>query len=395
MATRRKKEGEEGEEDFSKGLEDILRKEFGKETVSMIEDGLPTDVKLFISTGSTLLDLIISNRKNGGIPVGKITELFGLESTGKTLLAMQIAANAQKMGGLVVYIDPEHALNSDFAERIGLDVRKDFIHMTPPTMEKVFEALYKIFHWLDDLEKKNKFKDPCVVIVWDSIPSSPAQEDLDKDNPNPTANVGLMSRVLSKNLKQLLGVSGRKNVALVFLNQLRTKIGAMPGEDPYNTVGGKSLPYYASVRVKLSSIGKIKDKDGEVIGITTRGEVKKTRFGPPHRKVDFEIYFTKGVDNIESLILYGKKKGAIKNKNGGPKGIIYIVDGEEFSKVELKTKILNDENFKQKILSMIEDSLIKNLENPNLALATIQEGGLGDNDSDGDSSDEEEEQIEE
>lgn len=380
MATKRKKE--EGElEDHSRDLEDILRKEFGKETVSMIEDGLPTDVKLFISTGSTLLDLIISNRKDGGIPVGKITELYGHESTGKTLLAMQIAANTQKLGGLVIYIDPEHALNSDFAERVGLNLEKDFIHMTPPTMEKVFEALFKIFHWLDDLEKKNKFKYPCVSIFWDSIPSSPAQEDLDKENPNPTANVGLMSRVLSKNLKQLLGVSGRKNVALVFLNQLRTKIGAMPGEDPYNTVGGKSLPYYASVRVKLSSTGKIKDKNNEVIGITTRGEVKKTRFGPPHRKVDFEIYFTKGVDNIESLITYGKKKGAIKSKPGGQKGTIFIVDGEEFSKIELKSKIINDPTFKDKILTMIETSLIKNLEDPDLSLTTMEDGGLGDNDS--------------
>ncbi len=381
MATKRKRE--EGEpEDHSRNLEDILRKEFGKETVSMIEDGLPTDVKLFISTGSTLLDLIISNKKDGGIPVGKITELYGHESTGKTLLAMQIAANTQKLGGLVIYIDPEHALNSDFAERVGLNLEKDFIHMTPSSMEKVFEALYKIFHWLDDLEKKDKFKYPCVSIFWDSIPATPAQEDLDKENPNPTANVGLMSRVLSKNLKQLLGVSGRKNVALVFLNQLRTKIGAMPGEDPYNTVGGKSLPYYASVRVRLSSTGKIKDKNDEVIGITTRGEVKKTRFGPPHRKVDFEIYFTKGVDNIESLIGYGKKKGAIKSKNGGPKGTIFIVDKEEFSKVELKSKIINDSMFKDKILTMIESSLIKNLEDPDLSLATIDEGGLGDNDSD-------------
>lgn len=389
MATRKKKEeGDQPSHDHSRDLEDLLRKEFGKETVSMIEDGLPTDVKLFISTGSTLLDLVISNRKNGGIPVGKITELYGFESTGKTLLAMQIAANTQKIGGFVVYIDPEHALNSDFAERIGLDVNERFIHMTPSSIEKVFEALFKIFHWLDDLEKKGKFKYPCVTIIWDSIPATPAQEDLDKENPNPTANVGVMSRVLSKNLKQLLGVSGRKNVALVFLNQLRTKIGAMPGEDPYNTVGGKSLPYYASVRVKLSSVGKIKDKDNEVIGITTRGEVKKTRFGPPHRKVDFEIYFTKGVDNIESLIMYGKKKGAVKNKNGGPKGTLYVVDGEEFTKVELKTKILNDESFKSKIVSMIEDSLIKNLEDPDLALATIQEGGLGDNDSDTEPSDE-------
>lgn len=380
MATKRKKE--EGDpEDHSKDLEDILRKEFGKETVSMIEDGLPTDVKLFISTGSTLLDLIISNKKDGGIPVGKITELYGHESTGKTLLAMQIAANTQKLGGLVIYIDPEHALNSDFAERVGLNLEKDFIHMTPSSMEKVFEALYKIFHWLDDLEKKDKFKYPCVSIFWDSIPATPAQEDLDKENPNPTANVGLMSRVLSKNLKQLLGVSGRKNVALVFLNQLRTKIGAMPGEDPYNTVGGKSLPYYASVRVRLSSTGKIKDKNNEVIGITTRGEVKKTRFGPPHRKVDFEIYFTKGVDNIESLIGYGKKKGAIKSKNGGPKGTIFIVDKEEFSKVELKSRIVNDPMFKDKILTMIEASLIKNLEDPDLSLTTIDEGGLSDNDS--------------
>lgn len=379
----KKEENNDDGFDFLSDLKKGLSKELGKEVVSMIEDGLPSDVKKFISTGTVLLDMTCANRKDGGIPVGKITEIFGHESTGKTLLAMQIAANCQKEGGLVIYIDTEHALSSDFAKRVGLDLTKDFIYMTPSSMEDCFRAMFKVFHSLDELEKNKKMKYPHVVLIWDSIPASPAQEDIDKENPNATANVGLMSRVLSKNLKQFLNLAGRGNVALVFLNQLRTKIGAMIGEDPYNTVGGKSLPYYASLRIKLSSVGKIWDKKKEeVLGISTRAEVKKTRFGPPHRKVDFEIYFTKGVNDLESVVNFVQKKNVLKTKKGGPLGTLFLgMEKDEWmTKSDLKKRILEDEKFKSYLKDLLEKAIVKNLEDPDITSIEIEEGGVSDND---------------
>lgn len=359
------------------------QKKIGRDVVMMIEDGAATDVRKFISTGSTLLDYAIANRRDGGIPVGKITEISGHESTGKTLLAMQIARNAQKDGALVIYIDPEHALNSDFAGRVGLDVASEnFIHMDPPCMENVFEVIFTLFKRLEAAEKENRGKlpYPYVLVIWDSIPASPPKEDVDKENPNPTATVGLVPRILSKNLKQVISFSSRKNVAQVYLNQLRTRIGAFPGQDPYVETGGKALPYYASARIRLKSVGKIKDKTtGEILGIRTTGEVKKTRFGPPYRKANFDIFFTKGVDDTDSLMDFLEVRGILGCRSGGSKGTRWFVKcnpdddgrGETMSRLEMKQKILTDPAFKSKLLDHVENIMVKDLIDPDTALTSV------------------------
>lgn len=329
--------------------------------IKLSEDGLPSDVKDFISTGATLLDYAISNRKNGGIPVGKITEIAGLEGTGKTLLGMQIGANTQKKKGLVIYIDSEHALNSDFAKRVSLNTEKDFIYLTPSTIEEVFKHMFLLFKRIDDAEKQKKSPYDLYTVIWDSIAASPTAEDLNAENPDPTANVGLKPRILSKNLVMLLEQSGRKNVAQVFLNQLRTNIRAQPFSDPYVTTGGKALPFYASARVRLTSANKIKVGE-EVVGIQTQAKVVKTRFGPPHRQTAFGIYFNRGVDDTESLIDFLVKNNGIITKAGGAKGKQFSLDGSDYiNRDDFKKRILSSSPFKEEIDKRVEELMKKDL----------------------------------
>lgn len=357
-------------------LVDAIVDSVSKEIVMLREDGLPSDVKKFISTGSTLLDYAIANQDNGGIPVGKITEISGLEGTGKTLFGMQICANAQKEGALIIYIDAERALNSDFAMRVGLDVNsKDFIYMPLRTVEEVFSTMFTVFHKIDESEKRGEFKYPYVVIIWDSIAATPCQEDLNAENPDPASNVGLKPRILSKNMALLLDQTGRKNVAQVFLNQLRTNIRAQAFSDPYITPGGKAIPYYSSARIRLTQKGKIKAKE-EIVGILTKGRVTKTRFGPPHRECEFGIYFTKGVDDSESIIDYLANKKAIKTKAGGQKGKQYSLDGVNYmSKVEFRKTMNKDADFRKLILAEASNLLKKDLVDPDEEEQTIEEGG--------------------
>lgn len=370
MATKKKDTDVDADGEFSMLFKADIKSKVDKQTISMIEDGLPTDVKKFISTGSTLLDYAIANRKNGGVPVGKITEISGKNSTGKTLVAMQICANGQKEGALIVYVDPEHALNGDFAKRVGLDINHpNFVHLTPSTMEDTYACMFLLFSRIREAEQNKTMNWPYVILVWDSIPASPPKQDLDSENPDPSANVGLVARIMSKNLKILLGEAGRKNVACLFLNQLRNKIGAMPGEDPYIEPGGNALPFYASVRIRLTSVGKIKTKDKtEVLGIKTKAEVRKTRFGPPFRKSEFNIFFTKGVKDIDSIIEFLEKKGQIRSVNGGRKGKLYSLKSqpkeEEMDLVQFRQKIITDPVYNNEIMELVDNLLTKDLVDP-------------------------------
>ena len=303
-----------------------LNKKIDDDVVFVLMEDSVTDVETWVSTGCTELDMIISNSKEGGIPIGKITEITGQEATGKSLMAMQIMANAQKAGGLVVYIDTEQALNSDFATRVGLDLQNNFLHITSTTIENVFTIIQEITADLAEREaaaKKEK-KEPeykFAIIVCDSVAATPAKADLDSDNPDPTSSVALKPRVLSKNVPFLLKTIMRSRVGVVFVNQLRQIIGAMPGQDPWIAPGGKAIPYYSSVRIRLTAMGKLRDKkDNSIYGVKTKAVIKKTRFGPPHRSAEFPIYFSYGIDDEESIVnvLTSAKliKKALRGRNG-------------------------------------------------------------------------------
>ena len=351
--------------DFTDKLVGDLNKKLGDEVAFLVDDGSPSDVKVFVPTGSKLLDFILTNREDGGWPVGKISEVTGLEGTGKSLLAMAACANAQKMGALVVYIDTESAIQTEFANRVGLDLNNNFIWMNPATVEDVFTSIFTLVHKIEDSEKTDK-KSPYsfVFVVWDSIAGTPVARDISDEDPNPNATVGIKSRLLSKNITNLIKTAARKNMAFLSLNQLRTKIGASPFEDPYVAPGGKAVPFYSSVRVRISNKGKVKI-GSDVVGIQVKCKCVKTRFCGPYRECEFPLYFSYGIDDEESIIDELVKRDCIKTKAGGSKGKLFYLDSQTsesaMTKVEFKKLMKTDEKFRTILTDMLAKEMIVNL----------------------------------
>jgi recombination protein RecA len=373
MARQKKREDSVkiSDEDSANLLDDIkkdINKSLGEESAYLLEDSSPSDVDVFIPTGSTLLDYMISNRRNGGIPVGRITEISGLQGVGKSLLAMHICANAQKLGGLPIYIDTENAFNSDFAARVGLDISKNFLYLNPASVEDVYKVIFSTLNKLEEAQKKNKTSSfPFLCVVWDSIAATPVSQQVENEDPHQNT-IALKPRILSTNNNLLLKMSSRRSVAFVFLNQLRMKIGATLYEDPYITPGGMSIPYSSSVRIKLASSTKIKAEE-EVVGVQTRATIIKTRLGPPHRSCMFPIYFTHGIDDNESILQFLEDNNLVGNRNAGSKGKLFYIEGlisseNAINRVELKKRMKTDKQLMSKILDIVEEKAVKKLINP-------------------------------
>ena len=253
----------------------------------------PSEVRGWVGSGSSMLDLAISNRPEGGFPVGRITEITGLEASGKSLLAAHALANTQKAGGMAVYIDTENAVSREFLEAIGIDLEK-MLYVPLETIEDIFEAIENI---VESIRKSNK--DKLVTIVVDSVMGASTKiemaKEFDKDGYATSKSI-----ILSKAMRKVTNMLGRNKICLIFTNQLRTRLGVAFG-DPYTTSGGKAIPFHSSVRLRLKSVGQIKvKKDGvdQTIGIKTRCQVVKNRMGPPLKTIDYDIYFESGVDDF-------------------------------------------------------------------------------------------------
>jgi recombination protein RecA len=240
-----------------------------------------------------MLDLAISNRPAGGFPIGRITEITGLEASGKSLLATHALADTQRQGGLGVYIDTESAVSSEFLEAIGVDLTK-MLYVPLETMEDIFEAIESI---VESVRKSNK--DRLVTIVVDSVMGASTKIEMaaefDKDGWATSKAI-----ILSKGMRKITNMIAREKICLIFTNQLRSRLGVSFG-DPWTTSGGKAIPFHASVRLRLKSVGQIKAKDAkgveQIIGIKTRAQVIKNRMGPPLKSIDYDIYFESGIDN--------------------------------------------------------------------------------------------------
>jgi recombination protein RecA len=321
MANKKKRKEEEDKDDID--LDDLtneLVKELNKNSEDKIawnlarDDDNPTDVKEFISTGSTLLDYAISNRKNGGVPVGKLTELSGEEASGKSLVCAHLIADAQRKGGIAVYIDTENACNPEFMKQVGVDVNK-MVYMQPETIEQVGENIEKAI-----IMTRAKAKDKLVLIIWDSIAGTPSQAEVE-GNYDPNDRIGVTAKALGKLCRKIMQSLGKERISLVFTNQTRVKIGTMYG-DPITTPGGKAIPFFASVRVRLTRSTEVKDdteKDkskGQVYAINTNAKVIKNRLGPPLRKCSFKINFSSGIDDVESWFNYLHERGEVVKKGG-------------------------------------------------------------------------------
>ena len=351
-------------------LADTINKQFKDMKVAYFLDGTdttPTDIKDFISTGSTMLDLAISNKPNGGIAVGRITELNGLESSGKSLLGAHILAETQQKGGVAVYIDTETAVSTEFLSAIGVDT-DSMLYLHLETVEDIFQAIEEIVAKVRESDKNR-----LVTILVDSLAAASTnvemEADFDKDGWATSKAI-----IISKAMRKITQMIGRQKVTLVFTNQLRVKLGAMFG-DPYTTSGGKALGFHASCRLRLQAAGQIKAKvDGkdQVIGIKTKAKIIKNRMGPPLRVAEFEIYFDSGVDDFGGWLTALKNHKLISQ--GGSWYTYTDANGEahKFLSKDWNALLEKNDELREEVYNKICDATIMEYKTDNLGIDDIE-----------------------
>jgi recombination protein RecA len=295
-----------------------IEKAFGKGSIMKLGQKPAVDVDV-VSTGSIGLDMALGV---GGLPKGRIIEIFGPESSGKTTLTLHVVAEAQKKGGNCAFIDAEHALDPAYARKLGVDI-DNLIISQPDTGEQALEIV-------DTLVRSGAID----VLVVDSVAALVPKAEIEGEMGD--SHMGLQARLMSQALRKLTASISRTNCMVIFINQIRMKIGVMFG-NPETTTGGNALKFYASVRIDIRRIGSIKDKE-EAVGNQTRVKVVKNKVAPPFKVVDFDIMYGEGISHFGELIDLGVKAGIIE-KSGA--WFAYennkIGQGRENAKEYLKT----------------------------------------------------------
>ena len=338
----------------------IINKKAGREVAHSLQDNNPTEVNEWIPTGSRWLDSIICKGKLAGIPVGKISEIAGLEATGKSFMAAQVAGNAQKMGIDVVYFDSESALDPSFLERAGCDLER-LMYVQAESVEFVLETIEEL------LGTGNKW-----LFIWDSLALTPSISDVEGDF-NPQSSMAVKPRILSKGMAKLTIPIADANATLLVLNQLKTNMAARtPAEamtTPYFTPGGKAMSYAYSLRVWLTArkakASFITDDNGYRIGSEVKVKLEKSRFGTAGRTCNFKILWGDediGVQDEESW--FDAIQVSERLKQSGAWFTLIKDDGseEKFQRKTWTTK-LQKEDFKQSVLTIMDEDVIMKFKN--------------------------------
>jgi recombination protein RecA len=295
-----------------------IEKQFGKGAVMRLGDSGVDNTIGVISTGSLSLDVALGI---GGLPRGRVVEIYGPESSGKTTLALQVIAECQKLGGAAAFVDAEHALDPSYATKLGVEIN-DLLVSQPDTGEQALE--------ITDMLVRSGGVD---VVVVDSVAALTPKAEIEGDMGD--SHMGLQARLMSQALRKLTGNIKRSNTMVIFINQIRMKIGVMFG-NPETTTGGNALKFYASVRLDIRRIGAIKRGD-EVVGNETRVKVVKNKVAPPFKQCEFEILYGEGSSREGELIDLGVKLGYV-NKAGAwySYGEVRIGQGKDNSRQFLK-----------------------------------------------------------
>jgi recombination protein RecA len=310
---------------------DHIEKQFGKGAIMKLGQDFKVDVPT-IPTGSVAVDLALGV---GGVPRGRVIEVFGPESSGKTTLTLSIIANAQKMGGQAAFIDAEHAFDALYAKKIGVNL-DNLLMSQPDTGEQALEIA-------EALVKSNAVD----VIVIDSVAALTPRAEIEGDIGD--SHVGLQARLMSHALRKLSGAISKSKTCVIFINQIREKIGVMFG-NPETTPGGRALKFYSSVRIDLRRIAQLK-KGEEAVGNRVRASIVKNKVAPPFRKAEFDIMFDEGISKAGSVLDIGETLGILK-KSGA--WLLYGEDklgqGKENARVFLKDN--------PKVLQKIEKEIL-------------------------------------
>ena len=332
-------------------------KDGSKASFFLDEEDDPSKVTDWLSTGSSILDLAISNRKKGGMPAGKFIELSGLEGTGKSLICAQMIAETQKRGGLAVFFDSEFAVDKTFWVALGIDVKNvNYVPFT--TLEELFT---KMELCVGAFRKVSK--DRLLTIFVDSLTQASVESEMESEHGVDGFSTG-KAKVIAKAMRKITGLIARQRILTVFTNQLRYNMNSGPHGEKWITPGGKAFPYACSVRVRFVSLGKLKKGD-DIIGMKCQAQVIKNRLGPNWRTAAFEIHYDSGIQNYKSWVDFMKLHGIITGdwrcwKYTRPS------TGEkiEFSTAEFVDKMNSDEALKEDVYNSISDTYIMQYRDP-------------------------------